>query len=81
MDQVTYLVPGRHPLDMAVSLYHQGSNLNRGADACADWSSCLEADCRRLGHHSMHGCSVGSHRMLSRRTRWTHFPGVLVARH
>ena len=26
---MTYLVPGRHPLDMAVSLYHQGGNLNR----------------------------------------------------
>jgi aryl sulfotransferase len=25
----TYIVVGRHPLDMAVSLYHQGSNLNR----------------------------------------------------
>ena len=29
VDQVTYVVPGRHPLDMAVSLYHQGGNLNR----------------------------------------------------
>ncbi len=27
--RVTYIVPGRHPLDMAVSLYHQGGNLNR----------------------------------------------------
>lgn len=27
--EVTYLVTGRHPLDMAVSLYHQGENLNR----------------------------------------------------
>ena len=26
---VTYIVVGRHPLDMAVSLYHQGSNLDR----------------------------------------------------
>ncbi len=26
----TYIVVGRHPLDMAVSLYHQGSNINRG---------------------------------------------------
>jgi aryl sulfotransferase len=26
---VTYIVTGRHPLDMAVSLYHQGGNLNR----------------------------------------------------
>lgn len=26
---VTYLVVGRHPLDMAVSLYHQGDNLDR----------------------------------------------------
>ncbi|MFV2018339.1 sulfotransferase domain-containing protein [Micromonospora sp. LOL_023] len=26
---VTYLVVARHPLDMAVSLYHQGGNLNR----------------------------------------------------
>lgn len=25
----TYIVVGRHPLDMAVSLYHQGSNINR----------------------------------------------------
>lgn len=27
--RVTYVVTGRHPLDMAVSLYHQGANLNR----------------------------------------------------
>jgi aryl sulfotransferase len=27
--KVTYIVTGRHPLDMAVSLYHQGENLNR----------------------------------------------------
>lgn len=26
---VTYIVVGRHPLDMAVSLYHQGNNLDR----------------------------------------------------
>ncbi|MGC1781769.1 MAG: sulfotransferase domain-containing protein, partial [Acidobacteriaceae bacterium] len=26
---VTYLVTARHPLDVAVSLYHQGANLNR----------------------------------------------------
>lgn len=25
----TYIVVGRHPLDMAVSLYHQGENINR----------------------------------------------------
>lgn len=29
VNQVTYMVTGRHPLDMAVSLYHQGGNLNR----------------------------------------------------
>jgi aryl sulfotransferase len=29
VDQVTYLVTGRHPLDTAVSLYHQSGNLNR----------------------------------------------------
>jgi hypothetical protein len=28
-DRATYIVVGRHPLDMAVSLYHQGDNLNR----------------------------------------------------
>jgi hypothetical protein len=27
--RATYLVVARHPLDMAVSLYHQGDNLNR----------------------------------------------------
>jgi aryl sulfotransferase len=27
--RATYLVTARHPLDMAVSLYHQGDNLNR----------------------------------------------------
>ena len=27
--RVTYVVTGRHPLDMAVSLYHQGGNLDR----------------------------------------------------
>lgn len=26
--QVTYIVVGRHPLDMAVSLYHQGANID-----------------------------------------------------
>src|SRR5580658_11112402 len=25
----TYIVVGRHPLDLAVSLYHQGNNINR----------------------------------------------------
>ncbi len=29
LDQVTYLVVARHPLDMAVSLYHQGANIDR----------------------------------------------------
>lgn len=28
-DRATYIVVGRHPLDMAVSLYHQGNNINR----------------------------------------------------
>jgi hypothetical protein len=28
-DSVTYIVVGRHPLDMAVSLYHQSDNINR----------------------------------------------------
>ena len=27
--RVTYIVTGRHPLDVAVSLYHQSGNLNR----------------------------------------------------
>lgn len=28
--QATYIVVARHPLDMAVSLYHQGKNINHG---------------------------------------------------
>jgi hypothetical protein len=28
-ERATYLVVARHPLDMAVSLYHQGDNLDR----------------------------------------------------
>ncbi|HSF86957.1 MAG TPA: sulfotransferase domain-containing protein [Acidimicrobiia bacterium] len=28
-DRVTYIVTGRNPLDMAVSLYHQGGNIDR----------------------------------------------------
>jgi aryl sulfotransferase len=28
-DRATYIVVGRHPLDMAVSLYHQGDNIDR----------------------------------------------------
>jgi hypothetical protein len=28
-ERATYIVVGRHPLDMAVSLYHQGDNLHR----------------------------------------------------
>jgi hypothetical protein len=31
--RATYIVVGRHPLDMAVSLYHQGDNLDRAAIA------------------------------------------------
>src|ERR1700722_542609 len=27
--RATYIVVGRHPLDMAVSLYHQGDNIDR----------------------------------------------------
>lgn len=30
-DDVFYVVVGRHPLDMAVSLYHQSLNIDRGA--------------------------------------------------
>ncbi|MEJ5944881.1 sulfotransferase domain-containing protein [Pseudokineococcus basanitobsidens] len=33
---VTYVVPARHPLDAAVSLFHQGSNLRRAAPARED---------------------------------------------
>jgi aryl sulfotransferase len=29
--RATYIVTGRHPLDMAVSLYHQGDNIDRAA--------------------------------------------------
>lgn len=29
-DRATYIVIGRHPLDLAVSLYHQGNNIDRG---------------------------------------------------
>jgi len=29
-ESVTYIVVGRHPLDLAVSLYHQSQNINRG---------------------------------------------------
>jgi aryl sulfotransferase len=32
-DRATYVVVARHPLDMAVSLYHQGDNLDRPARA------------------------------------------------
>jgi hypothetical protein len=28
-DRATYIVVGRHPLDLAVSLYHQGDNIDR----------------------------------------------------
>ena len=28
-DRATYIVVGRHPLDLAVSLYHQGNNIDR----------------------------------------------------
>jgi aryl sulfotransferase len=28
-DRATYIVVGRHPLDCAVSMYHQGNNINR----------------------------------------------------
>jgi len=28
-ERATFVVPGRHPLDMAVSLYHQGANIDR----------------------------------------------------
>ncbi len=28
-DRATFIVAGRHPLDMAVSLYHQGDNVDR----------------------------------------------------
>ena len=28
-DRVTYIVVGRHPLDVAVSLYHHGDNIDR----------------------------------------------------
>jgi aryl sulfotransferase len=41
--KVTYIVTGRHPLDMAVSLYHQGENVNRQRVAELTGQAALES--------------------------------------
>lgn len=41
---VTYIVPGRDPLDTAVSLYHQGANLNRDRIRALSGQPALESD-------------------------------------
>ena len=56
--RVTYIVTGRHPLDMAVSLYHQGDNIDRVIRA---------SRCER-------GCSTGSTVTPIRARRWTRCP-------
>ena len=45
--RATYIVVGRHPLDMAVSLYHQGSNINRDRVRELTGQSGPEADRQR----------------------------------
>jgi aryl sulfotransferase len=44
----TYIVVGRHPLDMAVSLYHQGDNINR--DRAAELTGATPDQAR--SHHT-----------------------------
>ena len=70
--RVTYIVTGRHPLDMAVSLYHQGGNLNRERirELTGQPDSRSTTDDRPPLHD---GCSGGSNKMSIPRTRSTHY--------
>jgi len=52
--RATYIVVGRHPLDMAVSLYHQGSNINRDRVRELTGQSGPDADRPRPPRPSLH---------------------------
>jgi hypothetical protein len=56
--RATYIVVGRHPLDMAVSLYHQGDNIDRGR-------------VRHLTGQFANGYCGGSTGMTGRKSSWT----------
>jgi aryl sulfotransferase len=50
--RATYIVVGRHPLDMAVSLYHQGSNINR--DRLAELTGQAQPEGKRRPAPALH---------------------------
>ena len=60
-ESVTYLVVGRHPLDMAVSLYHQRGNINRSRVRELTGRLAPDEPCRR-DRRSANGCWPGSTR-------------------
>ena len=52
--RATYIVVGRHPLDMAVSLYHQGSNIDRDRMRALTGRGRLEEDRQRSARPPLH---------------------------
>jgi hypothetical protein len=52
--RATYIVVGRHPLDIAVSLYHQGSNINRDRMRELTGQNKLDEDRQRPSRPPLH---------------------------
>ena len=72
--RATYIVTARHPLDMAVSLYHQGDNIDR-----ARLRQLTDQPQPRHHHHygsrCMNGCLSGSSMTPTPVSIWTRCPG------
>ena len=72
--RATYIVVARHPLDMAVSLYHQSNNINRVRmrQSCSGPPSPRRPPPR--GRISTTGWSTGRRTTRTRPPRWTRSP-------
>ena len=72
--RATYIVTARHPLDMAVSLYHQGDNIDRVR--LRQLTGQPEPPHRpRYGSRCMNGCLSGSPMTPTPVSTWTRYLG------
>ena len=73
-DRATYVVVARHPLDMAVSLWHQGANIDRVRLRELTGAPAPEGPSHRARRRRP-GCRSGSARRRTRASGWTRCPG------
>ena len=73
--RATYIVVARHPLDMAVSLYHQGNNIDRARLRSAHRPARTGRAAAHRARRCMTGSSAGSMRTPRPSGRWTRCPG------